>query len=156
MRRLPTALTILTLAVVPALAAQEAGDTLPFRAHQWAFLFTGGSTFAGIGGLHFTSPNHATILNLSVTFNHTHQSITVAPDSTISGSNTEFSLDVRVGRRIYEAVRHDVASFQTIGISAGGSRACGSIVGGGSTCQTFGSAGLFGELGAQYFLTPRL
>lgn len=158
MRRLSSVIPILALAAVPVLAAQEAGDTLPFRAHQWAFLFTGGSSFAGIGGLHFTAPNRAWVLNLSASFTHDRASSTPFPDTTIVTTGNFFSLSGRLGRRFYEPVRHDVAAYQTLGILAGGSRGCSSsnFAPIGSSCAATWSAGFFGELGAQYFLTPRI
>lgn len=156
MRRVGTVFALFALTVAPAIKAQEAGDTLPFRAHQWGFLFAGGSSFVGLGGLHFTAPNRATLLNIVLDVSHSHQSFSPVPDTTITGTNTTFSLTARIGRRFYQAVRHDVAAYQTIGFSGGGLRSCGSPGFGGSACFTQGSAGLFGEVGAQYFLTSRL
>ena len=156
MRRLSSALTILMLAAGPALASQEAGDTLPFRAHQWAFLFTGGSQFLGLGGLHFSAPNRALIVNLSIDANHSHQSFSPSPGTTLSSSNTNVAFTARIGRRFYQPVRHDVAAYQTLGILGGANRSCGAPFGGPNACSVAANAGIFGELGAQYFLTSRL
>ena len=156
MRRFTAVSTMLAFAVLPALAAQEAGDTLPFRAHQWAFLFTGGSSFVGLGGLHFSAPNRALIVNLSNDANHSHQSFSPTPGTTVTSTNTNISFTARIGRRFYQPVRHDVAAYQTIGILGGASRSCGEPFGGPSVCSVAANAGIFGELGAQYFLTSRL
>lgn len=156
MRRFTAVSTMLAFAVLPALAAQETGDTLPFRAHQWAFLFTGGSQFVGLGGLHFSSPTRALIVNLSIDASHSHQSFSPTPGTTVTSTNTNLALQARIGRRFYQPVRHDVAAYQTIGVLGGGNRSCGAPFGGSSGCTVAANAGIFAELGAQYFLTPRL
>ena len=156
MRRIASVISLLAFAVLPALAAQEVADTLPFRAHQWAFLFTGGSQFIGLGALHFSAPNRALIVNLSIDANHSHQSFSPTPGTTVTSTNTNVALQARIGRRFYQPVRHDVAAYQTIGVLGGANRSCGAPFGGPSVCSVAANAGIFGELGAQYFLTPRL
>lgn len=161
MRRFSSVFALFLLAVAPAIRAQESADTLPFRAHQWAFLFTGGSSFSGIGALHFTAPNRAWIFDLGLGANHQSNSTTAVPDTTFTTRSNYVAFNARIGRRFYQAARHDIVSFQTVGFLAGLSRQCVTnnfpgFPGGGSSCGTGVTAGFYGELGGQYFLTPRL
>lgn len=158
MRRVSTVLAVFALTAAPAIKAQEAGDTLPFRAHQWGFLFTGGSSFSGVGALHFTAPNRAWVFDVGLTALHQHLSQTPAPDTTYTSTGNEIGLNARIGRRFYQPAGHGLASFQTIGLLLGVQRGCSTnspVILGSTACTGGGSVGLFGELGAQYFLTPR-
>jgi len=159
MTRLATALGALVLATAPTLRAQEPADTLPFRAHQWAFLFTGGSSFAGLGALKFTAPNRAWILNVGGSVFHTSSDVPIAPDTNETQTSNTETLSLRLGRRFYQPRGHDVISYQTVGMMGGANHACSRLslpTAGNSFCSTGWVAGLFGELGAQYLLTPRL
>lgn len=159
MIRSASVFSALVLALAPTVRAQEPTDTLPFHAHQWAFLFTGGSSFAGLGALKFTAPNRAWILNVGGSALHTSSDVPIAPDtSETQTSNTEI-LSLRLGRRFYQPRGHEVVSYQTVGIAGGANHACSHLSlgsAGNSFCATGWSAGLFAELGAQYLLTPRL
>src|SRR6185437_14824414 len=148
MRRFSSGLTLFLFTVAPALRAQEPADTLPFRAHQWAFLFTGGSSFSGIGARHFTAPNRAWIFDLGVGANHQSTSSTPIPDTTFTTRSSFIGFNARIGRRLYQAVRHDIVSFQTVGLLAGLSRQCVTndfpgVPGGGSSCATGATAGFY-------------
>jgi hypothetical protein len=159
MIRLSTALGAFALLAAPTLGAQEPVDTLPFRAHQWAFLFTGGSSFAGLGVLKFTAPSRAWIINIGGSALHARSDVPLTPDTTDTRTQNAATLTLRLGRRFYQSRGHEVVSYQTVGITGGVNRFCShdTLVGfANSSCSTGWAAGIFGELGAQYLLTPRL
>ncbi|HYK10883.1 MAG TPA: hypothetical protein VEV39_08795 [Gemmatimonadales bacterium] len=159
MRRFATALTILAFNAAP-LVAQEAGDTLPFRAHQWALLFASGLNFASVGALRFTAPNRAWFLDASLNLSHQHQTQQIAPDTTFGNASSGITINARVGRRFYQVVRKDIVSYETLGLTGAAGHSCSSVQGPfgpvGSTCGTQWSTGLFGEIGAQYLISSRL
>jgi hypothetical protein len=159
MTRRSTAIAAFLALATHTLLAQEPADTLPFRAHQWGFLFTGGSSFAGLGALKLTAPNRAWIFNVGGSAVHSRNDVPFSPDTTDTHTQTAESFSLRLGRRFYQARGHEVVSYQTVGISGGVSRFCShdSLAGlNNSDCSTGWLAGVFGELGAQYLLTPRL
>src|SRR6266571_5084753 len=76
----------MALALWPTLAsAQDATtDTIPFRRHQWAAQFAGGTSFASLGVLRFTAPTRAWLLDFRFTGGYAHAcSAFTAP--TVSG-----------------------------------------------------------------------
>ena len=159
MTRLSTILGAFVLVSAPTLRAQEPADTLPFHAHQWAFLFIGGSSFAGLGALKFTAPNRAWIINVGGSAIHARTDVPLAPDTTETQTQNAATFSLRLGRRFYQPRGHEVVSYQSLGITGGANRFCSHDSFGGTTnsnCSTGWTAGVFGELGAQYLLTPRL
>ena len=158
MLRLPTALVLaLTASARPALQAQEPADTLPFRAHQWAFLFTGGSLFSGIGAAHFTAPNRAWVFNVGGSISHEHSDLPFAPDTTEEIGQTITYLTLTLGRRFYQAVRPSVVTYQTLTAIGGVSHSSQtSSIAGPTGTSTFWNAGVGFDLGAQYLITSRL
>jgi hypothetical protein len=61
-----------------------------------------------------------------------------------------------LGKRFYQAPRHKVRSFQSLGIVGSYVDQKQSFNGGSTFTSTRSAAGLFGELGAGYWVTPNL
>jgi len=150
----------LALAFSPTLAcAQDAApDTIPFHRHQWAAQFSGGTSFASLGVLRFTSPARAWLLDFRFAGGHSHDraysSDTLISDGFASTANVE----ARIGRRFYQGRGKSVVSFQTIGLLGGYTHGCTKVtqaaVSNGS-CTNGWTAGAFGDLGGAYLITRR-
>ena len=141
-----------------ACAQQSApSDTAPFRRGQWALQFAGGSNFAGLGALKFTSPRSAWLLDFQFSGGHSHQQIPISPDSVAEQFNSTARFTSRAGKRFYQP-RHEVASYQTLGVLGGFAHDCygSSALPLGSYCSNGWTAGAFGEIGAAYLPTPHL
>lgn len=145
----------LALSLLPmCLAAQESStDTSGFHAGQWAVQFGAGFGLANIGILKFSSPRSAWMLRFDV--NAEFRSGTSSTDfvGTSDVKDRSVTFATGLGKRFYQAPRHKVRSFQSIGLF--GSYA--------DYKQTFTSetftftewrAGVLGELGAGYWVTP--
>lgn len=133
-------------------------DTLPFRSGQWAMQFGGGFTLGSIGVLKFTAPTRAWLLDIAVSGGHdkTTSHVTVPTDTTASSFESRATVSVRWGRRFYQARGSKIASFQTLGVLGGFNHAAGGSSGGGAGASNGWSAGVFGELGAGFFLAAKL
>jgi hypothetical protein len=150
----PTSVTPLVVFCAVALtsyAHAQSSDSVTFRSGEWGadFQVTGG--FAGAGGLRFLSPTQAWLLDLGATFAHSAN----AQSGSASTSNN-LSLSAKVGRRRYAVVAHRVAPWVAFGLTVaynwdelvvqdtvqGRSRGLG--------------GGVFGTLGATWFVTPHL
>jgi hypothetical protein len=141
-RRLVVAASLL---VVPAIgyAQQTPTDSVP-RAHSW-----GAEVFLGSGGtgasiLRFQSPRFALLFGADFSMSHIDQTID-GGTSTVTQSN----LGARFGVRSY---RHSSAERlrPVIGFGARASYAKG------SPDVRIWTTGVYGELGAMYFLTPHV
>jgi len=142
---------VLLCIVTPAIRGlAQSPDSLAFRPGQWGAEFHVESGFAGAGALHFTSPTWAWLLDLGARYTRS-----AAASSGLAASNDALSLSLRIGRRRYAAITHHVAPWTAFGITAlyGWQRstrdtltARGHSIGG----------GLFGTLGATWFVTPHL
>jgi hypothetical protein len=147
----------LVLSPMLATAQDTASDSIPFRRHQWAAQFAGGTTFASLGALRFTAPDRAWLLDFRFTGGHSHDRA-YASDTVVSdGFNSNASVDTRIGRRFYQGRGKSVVSFQTVGALGGYTHACQETtapVAAGS-CSNGWRAGVFGEFGAAYLITRR-
>ncbi len=158
---------VLALSVIPAyVAAQDARtepggqETNEFHAGQWALQFGagtgGGFGLASIGILKFTSPRSAWMLRFDVNAEFLQGQTTDAFGTSSDVKDHAVFFATGIGRRFYQAPRQRVRSFQSIGV-------LGSYT---SQKQTLGSgatfsfrrwaAGLLGEVGAGYWVTPNL
>lgn len=148
-------ISLLSLCVVPLCAsAQEAtSDTSPFHGGQWAMQFGGSANLFSLGVLRFTSPRGAWLLDVAsdATFLDATETDNFGGPA-VSADQQLLSVNVRLGRRFYQAPRHRVVSFQTIAIEGGLSDQMFDV-NGGNVRQTVTSYGLHGELGGAYMLT---
>ncbi len=147
-------------ALWPTLASAQdsAPDTIPFRRHQWAAQFAGGTSFASLGVLRFTAPTRAWLLDFRFAGGHSHDRQYVQDTLVGDGYTSKANVDARVGRRFYQGRGKSVVSFQTVGLLGGFAHACSALrqspFAGGS-CSNGWTAGAFGELGAAYLITRR-
>jgi hypothetical protein len=138
------------------LAAQQTpADTTGFHAGQWALQFGAGFNVANLGILRFSSPRSAWMLLLD------------AHVEFLSGTSTDFNgvpsdaedrtvfFAAGVGKRFYQAPRHKVRSFQSVGL-VGSYSDQNQTFSGAVFKNTQWRAGLMGELGAGYWVTPNL
>lgn len=141
-------------------AQAVAADSLPFARGQWGLQVTGGANLVSVGALRFTSPRAAWLLDVAASVIRSEVQVDASagaplpPDADASQVNTSGSASVRVGRRSYRPLGRGVASFATAGVAAGYSSALSTHAGGGRATMTTG--GLFGDLGATFFVTPHL
>ena len=148
------------LAFSPTLAsAQDATtDTIPFRRHQWAAQFAGGTSFASLGVLRFTAPTRAWLLDFRFTGGHSHDKDYVHDTLVGDGYTSKANVDARIGRRFYQGRGKSVVSFQTIGLLGGFAHACSALKQppfSGGSCSNGWTAGAYGELGGAYLITRR-
>jgi hypothetical protein len=153
---------ILLLAGCPfAAAAQDApaSDTTPFHQRQWAAQFAGGLNLVTLGALRFTAPTRAWLVDFSFTGGHAHSTDRLSDTAVVQGFSSQANVALRLGRRFYQGRGRSVVSFQTLGVLGGFVHDCGGSQGGGSfsgsSCNNGWTAGVFGELGAAYLITPR-
>jgi hypothetical protein len=134
----------------PPLVAQVPDSGL-FHPGQWGVDFRIGSGFAGAGALHFTSPTHATLLDLSGGYNHT--SNTAASAAGLRTSNVSGVLSL--GRRAYHRVDPHVHRWTTFGFSFLYNRQSSTQ---GTVTQTSRGVGtgVFVNIGGMWLVTPHL
>jgi len=147
----------LVLALLPQwLSAQESpADTSAFRAGQWGVQFGAGFGLANVGILRFTSPRSAWMLLLDVSGEFLNGTRTDVLGATSDQKDHTVGIATGVGKRFYQAARHKVRSFQSIGVAGSYQDQKQSITG---TTFTFTQwrAGALGELGAGYWVTQNL
>ena len=134
-------------------------DSTPFRRGQWALQFGAGASLASVGGLKFTSPTRAWLLDLQLTAGHSHSTIQFSPDTVSEQFSSHAGITARAGRRFYEVRHRAVAGYQTLGVLAGFTHSCSGTSGFravGGYCANGWTAGAFGELGGAYLLTSHL
>ena len=146
----------LALSLLPTyVAAQEtATDTTGFRRGQWGVQFGAGFGLANVGVLHFSSPHSAWMLQLDVGAEYlSGTQTTVGAVSDVDDRNVTFGAGI--GRRFYQAPRHNVRSFVSVG-AAGSLSDQKQTIGAATYTFTTSRAGLFFELGGGYWVTPNL
>lgn len=152
---------VVMIALVPfvptRIAAQEtSADTTGFRAGQWGVQVGASFALANIGILRFTSSRSAWLLRLDVNaefLSGTHTDLTGA--STDVNDRTVY-FAAGLGKRFYQAPRHKVRSFQSLGVVGSYVDQKQSFPSGPTYTTTRSAAGLFGELGAGYWVTSNL
>jgi hypothetical protein len=140
-----------------ALFAQDSTLTVsatPFRRGQWAAQFQMGSGFTSVGFLKFRSPTRAFVLDLRLTGSHQEQTRTDTSGTQFVGLNSSALTQLRLGFRRIHAMETRVVSHYTLGLLAGFDH--DAARGPGFTSQSNAwSAGIFGDLGATYLVTPK-
>lgn len=148
------------MAVLPLLTAllltQSAPtDTLPFHRGEWAAQFAGGGNFTSLGFLKFRGPKQAFVLDTRVGAGHSEQLRTDSTGTHLSAAEWHATLSLRFGWRRYHAVGPKVAAHHSLGLLAGFSHSVTRFPGARSISNAW-NAGVFGDIGGSYFLTPRL
>jgi hypothetical protein len=150
---------LLTVLFAPlSLLAQDSTvrpPTTPFRRGQWAAQFAAGFDFSTVGFLLFRSPTRALLLDVRLGGGHSE---TLSGDSTglqFAGLSSNAFTQLRFGWRRYSSGEPKIATHYTFGVLGGFEHSAGSASG--SSLQRNGwTAGLFGDLGATYLVTPHL
>ncbi len=148
------ALLVFPLSLFAQDSAVGSGDT-PFRRGQWAAQFQAGFTFGSLGFVKFRSPTRALVLDVRVNGNHSERTATDSTGSRFAGLTSNAVTQLRFGWRRYGGGEPKVATHYTLGVLAGLDHGASKDAGG--TYEANGwTAGLFGDLGATYLVTPRL
>ena len=140
---------LVVAAIVPATAAAQ---SLPFRAGQWGAEFQSGDlTSAGV--MRFMSPRTALVFDVGVLNLSTEED-----DGTTTVDNSTSLLALRLGFRNYMPVANRVSSFWTIGGEVARGSNTEEISGpfDGSVEERQTSFGVFGQLGADFHVTPNI
>lgn len=153
-------LVLLPMLAAPlSLTAQDstARPLSPFRRGQWAAQFQAGTSFGSLGFIKFRSPTRALVVDLFVAGGHGE---TLRSDSggtnQFIGVSSNANLQLRFGWRRYggDGVGVKVVSNYTFGISAGLNHNASSASG--LSEETNGwRAGIFGDVGGTYLLSPK-
>lgn len=145
---------LLALSLTPiALAAQEGpADSAPFHGGQWAMQFGGNSNLFSLGVLRFTSAHSAWLLDLSNTAQVISAKSTDNFGTTTGADQQYLNVDVRLGKRFYQAAHPKVVSFQTLSLEGGLTDQAFDLTGT-HYRQTNTYGGISGELGGAYMLT---
>ena len=130
----------------PNVAQPAAGDSLPFRAGQWGAEFAINNGTVGLGVLRFRSARKAWLLDASVGASWSDAESSSIGDQTV----TSLSVRLRTGPRRYRPLATGTGSYLGMGVT--GSYGWTSS----DDTRVFWDAGVFGELGAVYFVTRRL
>lgn len=145
----------LVLSLLPScLSAQESNssDTTRFHGGQWAMQFGGNANLFSLGILRFTSGHSAWLLDLSNAANVITATSTDNFGATTSADQQFINLDVRLGKRFYQARHPKVVSFQTLALEGGLTDQAFDLTGT-HYRQTNTYVGINGELGGAYMLT---
>lgn len=137
-----------------AVAQTTAPDSLPFRRGQWAVEFPLNKS-VGIGFLRFGSNRSA--LQLDARFLLAKDKSDASDLGSWEESNR--SVDVRIGRRVYRPLVPKTAILFSVGVAPGWYRRTYSQTSTSGTFSTLAAgwtAGAFAEVGASYFVTPKL
>ncbi|HKG92434.1 MAG TPA: hypothetical protein VKA84_11100, partial [Gemmatimonadaceae bacterium] len=140
----------------------QAPDSLPFRHGQWGALFRLDAAYASAGVLRFTSPRRAWLadVRVSAAVSHGTNSSTLDGDPFPEGRTRTSGviLQLRAGRRAYAPLGRAVVTHRGAGVLTSFDR-FRSRFRSGSFESTGGDwawgAGAFGEVGAEYLVTPR-
>jgi hypothetical protein len=130
----------------PPNAGAASRDSLPFRARQWGAEFAIDDGTVGLGVLRFRSARSAWFLDASFLAGWSDRESSIGNES-----GNDVFVRGRVGSRTYRPVRAAIASHVGIGVTGGYAW----LRRGDYRTHTW-DAGVFGELGAAYFVTPHL
>lgn len=149
------------LVVLPAILFLQDSSlttaTTPFRQGQWAAQFQAGTSFGSLGFIKFRSPTHALVLDLRVTGEHGEASSTDTSGVTrFAALGSDASIQMRLGWRRYagDGNKTKVVSHYTFGVLTGFDHHVSAAPGGSSQMNGW-TAGVFGDIGGTYLLTPK-
>ena len=147
-----TALPLLTALLLTQAAPT---DSLPFHRRQWAAQFAGGLDFASLGFLKFRSPRRALMVDIRVDGGHGEDLVTDSTGTHFYGVGSHADLVLRFGWRRYHPAGQKVAAYHSLGLVAGFTHSVAVMPGFRSIANGW-NGGVFGDIGASYFLTSRL
>jgi hypothetical protein len=130
-------------------AASAAADSLPFRAGQWGAEFAVDNGMVGLGALRFRSPRSAWLVDAMLALGGAEGESSAGDEE----DRRSTFVSLRTGPRRYRPLGRSVASF--VGAGLLGSYAWQELSAA-DRRETTWQAGLYGELGAAYFVTDRL
>ena len=128
-------------------------DSLPFHRGQWAAQFAGGA-FVSVGFLKFRSQTKALVFDIRVTGGHGETLTTDSTGTHFSSLGSSADITARFGWRRYHANGPKVAGHYSFGLLGGFKHSVGVAPGFRDVSNGF-DAGLFGDVGGSYFLTPK-
>ena len=131
-----------------------------FEAGQWAAEFGIANGVGGVGVMRFRSASSAWLLDGHISLRSGRNEISGGAESDVNHSShvDQYMVDLRAGLRRYHPLRRSTTAFHTIGALGGVGRVSYVPSASPGTQQVFRNwrAGLFGEVGASYFVTPNL
>ena len=147
-------MTALPLLTALLLTQSVPSDSLPFHGGEWAAQFAGGTSFASLGFLKFGSPTKALVLDVRVTGGHGEDITTDSTGTHFSGLGSNANVGLRFGWRRYHPAGPKVATYHSLGLLGGFTHSVTAAPGYRSVANGW-NAGVFGDFGGSYFLTPR-
>ncbi|MGH8623315.1 MAG: hypothetical protein ACRET3_14370 [Burkholderiales bacterium] len=132
-------------------------EATPFRRGQWAAQFQAGISFGSLGFIKFRSPTRALVLDLRVNGGHSE---TLRSDSSganqFSSLSSAANLQARFGWRHFAGNGNEakVVAHYTLGALAGFNHSVSAGFGESSEANGW-TAGVFGDIGGTYLLTPK-
>jgi hypothetical protein len=148
---------VLVLAALLVACVQDSSipDSSPFRRGQWAAQFGAGSSTASFGFLKFRSPRRALVLDFRINGGHGESLVTDSSGTRFSSLFSRATVDIRLGVRQHRLGRR-VIPFYSLGILGGFSHLTSVAAGFSGVDDNGWSAGVFGDVGAAYMITPNL
>lgn len=153
---------VFALCLLPALmSAQDStahSSTTPFRAGQWAAQFEAGSFFGSLGFIRFKSPTRALVLDVRLSGSHREDFVSDSGGTqTFTGLSSQVFAQLRFGWRYYhgDGKATKILSHYSVGFLAGYDHSV-TVVPFLSARTNGWSAGVFGDLGGTYLVTPKL
>lgn len=148
-------MTALPLLTALLLTQATPTDSLPFHTGQWAAQFQGGFSFTSLGFLKFRSPAKALVLDIRVGGSHSEDLATDSTGPHFGDLRSQAFITLRFGWRHYHPSGAKIAGYYSLGGIAGFTHAVS--VSPGFRSQSNGwNTGVFGDVGASYFLTPKV
>lgn len=152
---------VLSLAPLSAAAQESSADTsrsnaTPFRRGQWGAQFQLGSSGSNsLGFLKFQSPTRALVLDLRLGGSHSEASRSDTAGTEFIGLSSDATTQLRFGWRRYHGASSNLASHYTFGVLAGFDHHVGRTPLGSNQANGW-TAGVFGDIGGTYLVTPHL
>jgi hypothetical protein len=131
-------------------------NATPFRKGQWAAQFQAGTAFGSLGFIKFRSPTRAVVLDLRIGGSHSEEIATDTGGTRFNGLRSNASTQVRFGWRRYNGDGNatKVVSHYSLGALAGFDHDVSAGRTGWSKDNAW-TAGVFGDVGGTYLLTPK-
>ncbi len=148
-------MVVLPLLTALLLTQSAPTDTLPFHRGEWAAQFAGGGNFSSLGFLKFRAPKQALVLDIRVGVGHSEELRTDSTGTHFGVADSHANISLRFGWRRYHAVGPKVAAYHSLGLLGGFGRSVAWTLATRSVANAW-TAGVFGDIGGSYFLTPRL
>jgi len=148
MRALRTALAVAALApaLAPGVGFAQAAERSPFHARQWGADFVVAFGFAGAGAIRFMAPDRAVVMDLQ-------GDISTSTSNGGGARGNVNSAELSLGVRRYRGLAPSVQLFHTLGLQVDYSH---SYAAAGPTTTNGWGAGVFGDLGAGWMVSPHL